>query len=332
MKYFRYHNHNKIFSQAEKERLASLGKDEEKKARKSKTLTQLIVLFGFILFFALLLMFFYFIRLIPKPTSTFLTILRGIGCVVLGIIGFIISVLTTLLITGPLLKKVEYNLPQMRKEFISKACEDIRKYYKLNDNYLITKCFESTNIKFINHDICIFRYENEIRITTDIVKGFINEKSDLGCYSIKFNELKIYKEDYNNKRVTILQFGKEKFIIGIKAYSYIKKLMMVKTYKYFSNVIGITEHSIYFKKRKKRNEIEIKDIENMIIEIPKYSAIPGSGYSYSYTFIVTDSNNKKIIFRTVLERYEEQEILDIIKNKIKNLEIKYYDNKNDGLD
>ena len=110
MKYFRYHNHNKIFSQAEKERLASLGKDEEKKARKWKTLTQLIVLFGFILFFALLLMFFYFIHLIPKPSSTFLTILRGIGCVVLGIIGFIISVLTTLLITGPLLKKVDYNI------------------------------------------------------------------------------------------------------------------------------------------------------------------------------------------------------------------------------
>ena len=35
---------------------------------------------------------------------------------------------------------------------------------------------------------------------------------------------------------------------------------------------------------------------------------------------------------TVLERDEEQEILDIIKSKIKNLEIKYYDNKNDGLD
>ena len=78
---------------------------------------------------------------------------------------------------------------------------------------------------FINHDICIFEYNSEIRITTDIINGFINGKCDLGCYSIKHEELKIYKDNFNNKRVTVLEFSNEKFVIGIKAYSYIYKLI-----------------------------------------------------------------------------------------------------------
>lgn len=332
MKYFRYRNYNKIFSKAEKERYASLGKDEQKKIKRSDRLTKLLSFCGIVFFFCCFGLCLFFINLIPVPKNGILVILYGILYGLLCIVGFFISIISTLLPFGILNEKIKYDLPRMRRDFISKACEDIRKYYKLNDNYLMTKCFESTNTKFNNHDICIFRYENEIRITTDIVKGFINEKSDLGCYSINFDELKIHKEDYNNKRVTVLQFGKEKFIIGIKAYSHIKKLMIVKTYKYLSNVIEITNKTLYFKKRKNTKEIEIKNIQKMIIEIPKYSAIPGSGYSYSYTFMVFDLNDNKIIFRTVLERDEEKEILEVLKSKKINLEIKYYNNKNEELD
>ena len=332
MKYIKYRNINKVQQLANKQRLASLGKDEKKKAKRSERLTKLVSFCGIIFFFCCFGMFIFFIKLIPVPKNTFLIILYGIGWAILGLIALIISAISTLIPFGILLDKVRYNLPEMRKEFIKKASEPIRKYYGLSDEYLITKCFESTNTLFNDHDICIFRYGNEIRITTDIVKGFINGDCELGCYSIKFNELKIYKDDYNDKRVTILEFDKEKFVIGIKAYSYISKLMKTKVYKYLWKSIEINEEYIYIKNNKKIQNVKIKNIEKVELEIPQYTGIPGSGHSYNYTFRILDNNSNSMVIDIVLERDEEKEIIEFLKNKNILLEIKYYDNRNDGTD
>ena len=332
MKYFKYKNINKVQQLAYKERLASLGKDEQKKIKRSDRLIMLLSVIGFVFFFCCIGMFIFFIKLIPVPKNILLKILYGIGCIILGFIGLIISGVATGIPFGILLDKIKYNLPEMRKEFIKRASEPIRKYYGLSDEYLITKCFESTNSLFNNHDICIFRYGNEIRMTTDIVKGFINGNCDLGCYSIKFNELKIYKDDYNDKRATILEFDKEKFVIGIKAYSYISKLMKTKVYKYLWKSIEINEEYIYIKNNKKIQKVKIKNIEKVELEIPQYTGIPGSGHSYNYTFKVLDNNSNSMVIDIVLERDEEKEIIDFLKNKNILLEIKYYDNKNGGTD
>ena len=332
MKYFKYRNISKVQQLAYKERLASLGKDEQKKIKRSDRLIMLLSVIGFVFFFCCIGMFIFFIKLIPVPKNILLKILYGIGCIILGFIGLIISGIATGIPFGILLDKIKYNLPEMKKEFIKKASEPIRKYYGLSDEYLITKCFESTNSLFNNHDICIFRYGNEIRITTDIVKGFINGNCDLGCYSIKFNELKICKDDYNDKRVTVLEFHKEKFVIGIKAYSYIAELMKTKVYKYLGKTIEINEEYIYIRKKKKIEKIEIKAIKNIELEIPQYTGIPGSGHSYNYTFKVLDNNSKLILLNIVLERNEEKEIIEFLKSNNILLEIKYYDNRNDGTD
>lgn len=332
MKYFKYRNINKVQQLAYKERLASLCKDEQKKIKRSDRLTKLLSISGLIFFICCFGLFIFFIQLIPVPKNILLKILYGIGCVILGGLGVIISIISTLIPFGILIEKVRYNLPEMRKEFIKKACEPIRKFYGLSEEYLITKCFESTNTLFNDHDICIFRYGNEIRMTTDIVKGFINGNCDLGCYSIKFNELKIYKDDYNNKRVTVLEFDKEKFVIGIKAYSYIAELMKTKVYKYLGKTIEINEEYIYIRNKKKIEKIEIKTIKNIELEIPQYTGIPGSGHSYNYTFKLLDNNSKLILLNIVLERNEEKEIIEYLKNKNSLLEIKYYDNRNDGTD
>ena len=292
------------------------GKDEQKKIVRSRRLTKVLSITGIVFFICCFAMFIYFIKFIPIPTHSFLKILRVIGCVLLGMLGLTISMFTTMFTFGILISKVEYNLPQMRKEFIAKSCEPIRTYYGLADDYLITKCFESTNSLFNNHDICIFRYGNEIRITTDIVNGFINVNCDLGCYSIKFNELKIYKNDYNDKRVTVLEFNKEKFIIGIKAYSYIDKLMKTKVYKYLGKSIEINEEYIYIKNNKNIQKVKIKNIEKVELEIPQYTGIPGSGHSYNYAFRILDNNSNLMVIDIVLERDEEKEIIDFFKAQL----------------
>ena len=276
MKYFKYKNMNKVQRIADKEYLASLGKDKERKIKRSRRLKKILIVFGFILFFSLLATLIYLITLIPKPTHVFLLILYGIGCVILGFVGLILSGILSIVPMVYLLDKVDYDYPRMSKEFISKACEPIRKHYGLSEEYLITKCFSASNSYFNNHDICIFRFDSEIRITTDIVKGFINDHCDLGCYSIKFDELKVYKADYDNKRVTVLEFGNEKFIVGIKAYSYIIKLINTKTYKYMFNSLSINDEAIYLRRRKKINIIKLNNIVNVTMTIPMYSSIAGA--------------------------------------------------------
>jgi hypothetical protein len=224
-----------------------------------------------------------------------------------------------------LLDKVDYDYPRMSKEFISKACEPIRKHYGLSEEYLITKCFSASNSHFNNHDICIFRFDNEIRITTDIVKGFINDHCDLGCYSIKFDELKVYKADYDNKRVTVLEFGNEKFIVGIKAYSYIIKLINTKTYKYMFNSLPINDEAIYLRRRKKINIVKLNSIVNVTMTIPMYSSIAGAGCSYDYTIDILGKDLNRYRLSIVLERNEEKELIKFLKDKNIEVILKYYE-------
>lgn len=119
-----------------------MGKDEQKKIKRSDRLTKLLSISGLIFFICCFGLFILFIQLIPVPKNIFLKILYCIGCAILGFIGLIISGIETGIPFGILLDKIKYNLPEMRKEFIKKASERIRKYYGLSDEYLITKCFE----------------------------------------------------------------------------------------------------------------------------------------------------------------------------------------------
>lgn len=231
MKYFKYKWIKKIPRLADKQLLASLKKDVERKIKRNRFIIKIIGILGVFLFCILMSIFIYFITLIPTPKLIILKVLYGILLVILAFISLILSFLIIGYPTSFLLSKFNYNLPQMKKEHIAKACEGIRAYYGLKDDYIITKCFTSTNEIFNNHDICIFRVEDEIRITTDIVNGFINAKCDLGCYAIKIDELKLTKKDYNNKRVSVIEFNDTRFIVGIKAYSYIRKFSMVKLSK-----------------------------------------------------------------------------------------------------
>ena len=61
MKYFKNKNMNIVQRIAEKEYLASLGKDKEKKIKRSRRLKKILIFFGFILFFSLLVTLIYLI-------------------------------------------------------------------------------------------------------------------------------------------------------------------------------------------------------------------------------------------------------------------------------
>lgn len=225
MKYLKFRNMNKIKKIADKIFLNTLPKEIQKKIKKSRFLTKLIIDIGMVIFFLLLCIIMYLIKLIPKPNEIFFKILYGFGVFTLIILSLLICSLIIILPFTKLIERISFKEPQITKECISKSCEIIRQYYSLNDNYLLTKCFSSTNEDFINHDVCIFKYEDEIRLTVDIVNGYINGESNLGCYAFKIDELQIYKDNMNDKRVTIINYENEKFILGIRAFSFLNKLI-----------------------------------------------------------------------------------------------------------
>ena len=111
----------------------------------------------------------------------------------------------------------------MKKEIFSKASVHLRDYYGLNEPYIITKCFDSTDKKFIDCDVCIFVCGDELRITKDIVHGFLYGEKDLGCYAFKTDEINITKQIHGKSFRCGLSAKDVTFLLGYRAEKYISE-------------------------------------------------------------------------------------------------------------
>ena len=112
MKYFKYRNINKVQHNADKLFLASLGKDKERKIKKSRRTQKFLSNLGISLFVILYGLFIYLLTLIPKPDTTFLAIIYGIGCVLLVIMGLIVCAIIICIPISKLMNRVKYDLPK----------------------------------------------------------------------------------------------------------------------------------------------------------------------------------------------------------------------------
>ncbi len=81
----------------------------------------------------------------------------------------------------------------LSKEHIPEITAPLRKRYKIGDEYVITKCYSSTEKDFAGKDVIVFLYKNEIRITADLFHSLKN----IGCIVIPKDEAVIsrHKED-----------------------------------------------------------------------------------------------------------------------------------------
>ena len=139
------------------------------------------------------------------------------------LIWLIISVVLTLIFTLPLWNKVEsLHLPTLKKEFLSKSCSYLRDYYGLKEPYIVTKCFDASDERFKNHDVCLFIVQDELRITTDLMRGFLHEERDLGCYAFKLNEIKLSKLRCENGLILELREENTVFLLGYRAKRFIE--------------------------------------------------------------------------------------------------------------
>lgn len=224
MRYFKYKNTDKNLNNALKAQYLSLTDDEKSTVRKEKLWSRISAVVAFIIFFICMSVSFWLIVKIPNPINLWAETLVVIGKTLLFFALLIVSAILAYVITLPLWKKAgSFNLPTMKKEIFSRACSHLRDYYGLNEPYIVTKCYGSSDKRFIDYDVCIFTVNDELRITADIVRGFLYGERDLGCYVLERNEIAISKKRDGNLLIAELKAGDTYFLLGYRAKGFIER-------------------------------------------------------------------------------------------------------------
>lgn len=156
----------------------------------------------FLVFFAAILL----IKSIIPHAPTILTTVSGIflgACIFLIIYYVLIRIFP----------KEPIVLPTNR-EIKSAACAHLREYYGLTGSYLITKCYVSDDNRFSGKDICLFFADGELRITVDIVNGFLHGTRDMGCYAFTKEEITVGHAEFESKKATIIKGETVGFLLG----------------------------------------------------------------------------------------------------------------------
>ena len=224
MWYFKYTDIYKTYNNALKEHYKSLTKDEKDIVRKEKLWTKISIAVFFVFFILFVVVGYCLLKFIPPQEKWGWVLVTGIAKVLIGFVLIVLSGIVAAVPTIPFRKKAEsYNVPKMKKKISSKACEHLRSYYGLQQPYIVTKCFDATDKKFCNKDICVFVVGEELRITTDIVKGFIHGERDLGCYAFEKQEIVLTKKYRDNQLAVQLEADGTMFLLGYRAKSFIEK-------------------------------------------------------------------------------------------------------------
>lgn len=224
MHYFRYKHTDRVYNDAWKAEFAQLTKDQQKNVRRNKILQTV----GTIVFFAVMIICFVGCTLalthwIPVPERIFLQILWYVLIVLLVIAALCLSGFVGAVVASPIFNKVKDHPQEFRRKSLHKACEPLRKFYGLQAPYILTKCFECSDEKFIYHDVCIFIHGDELRITTDLFSGFAYSDRDLGCYAFKADEISLTKQEREGHLTVKLQGDGVVFLLGYRAKGFVEK-------------------------------------------------------------------------------------------------------------
>jgi hypothetical protein len=120
--------------------------------------------------------------------------------------------------------RAEDHTQKLRREILHDACSHLRSFYGVREPLMVTKCYTCTDPKFSRHDVCLFWVEDELRITTNLVNGFIHPQRDLGCYAAKAGEITMTDAVYKDRAALELGFGDVTFCISANAKPFLKLL------------------------------------------------------------------------------------------------------------
>jgi len=228
MRYFKYKNTGKTEKNALKIQYSRLTKQEKRLARKKKALDiiALIVLYGVsILCFACCVAV---LENIPEPGNAFIATLFHVGRVIMYLVAGIVSLIIGGIAASPIYSKAGNVSSTMKRDVMSKACDHLREYYGLQEPYIVTKCYESSDKRFSSHDVCIFVAGDELRITTNLIHGFLHGENDTGCYALNADEISLAKIQGEKFLMAELKASDTVFLLGYRAKSFIEKNFISK--------------------------------------------------------------------------------------------------------
>lgn len=188
------------------------------KERKKFYINQVLMTLSVVLLFIEIIIIIFIFDAIKENLTTFFKVLVGIALFLLPI--------AFLILHGFLIEKYfSYpTLPKLSKKMIVQANQKRMKKYKLTENYMITKCFDSSRKEMINKDILICSQDDVIRIMNDLY----HSSHDFGCYQMRLSEMKyqnIKDGDYIKTRIEV---GKDYFVFGYRTRTFLDKIKASK--------------------------------------------------------------------------------------------------------
>lgn len=224
MRYFRYQNTDKARNNALKAEYKTLMENKERILQRKKRWTDISITVAVALFFSWSVGVIWLLNTIAQPQNRWLEGLMRMGKGVLGFCLLVAGCVVTVVLTGPLRRRAaSLHIPSMKQEIFSKVCEPLREYYGLQEPYIVTKCLDATDWKFRGQDVCIFIVGDELRITKDLVRGFLHEKRDPGCYAFDRQEIVLSKQKNGDRLIAELRAEDAVFRLGYRAKGFIEK-------------------------------------------------------------------------------------------------------------
>ena len=222
MRYFKYKGLKTTEKEAQKALFAELTKEEKRMIRKEKLLDTLGSIVFFTVFFGGCACCVWGLKQILFPEPLFEVIMRHIANFILGSAGFVLCLIIAIFVSMPIGSK-HTDQKMIRQKYLSKACEHLRKFYGLQEPCIVTKCYDASDKKFKNHDVCIFVADDELRITTNLKNGFFREEKDLGCHAFLHDEITLAKIESEKFLMAELRAGETTFLLGYRAKGFIEK-------------------------------------------------------------------------------------------------------------
>ncbi len=215
MKHLRYPFSNNVEQTTRKKRLALLSKQDKKHYRVRQVLIYCNLALLICLFGALIYLCFFIGHC--EELSEFLRI----ALIIINILCIVILPTAICALLFALIDKLlpEIPLPKINKTVVYSCAAPLKKFYKIGNNFIVTKCYRSTVDGLQNKDLMLFVYNEELRIVND----FTSTVKDFGCYAFSKSELTYYYDELNGKRVTVIKCLDTVFILGKRAKQFITK-------------------------------------------------------------------------------------------------------------
>lgn len=112
---------------------------------------------------------------------------------------------------------------RLRQETLERACRHLREFYGFQEPCVVTKCYDSSDKRFKDHDICLFLADGELRLTTNLRHGFLDMRRDLGCYAFGAGEIQLSESRAGERPAVELKAGEVTFLLGQRARAFVEK-------------------------------------------------------------------------------------------------------------